>query len=66
MVVKEKLSLVDRFKRLIAINKKRHDDAVSQKSEHELNLAKGKARRVAAKKLKSSVQKACRVQNRNK
>lgn len=66
MAVKEKLSLVDRFKRLLKINRKCHENVISQKSVHEQNLIKGVVRKAAVKKLKCSVQKACRIRNRNK
>jgi len=66
MAVKEKLSLVDRFKRLLRINKDRHEEVILQKSEYEQNLIKGAKRKITARRKKRNVQKASRVNNRNK
>ena len=61
MTTEKKLSLVDRFKRLLRINKERHEEIILQKSEHEQNLIKGAKRKIVARRKKRNVQKASKV-----
>jgi len=65
MTTEKKLSLVDRFKRLLRINKERHEEIILQKSEYEQNLIKGAKRKIVARRKKRNVQKASKVKNRS-
>lgn len=64
-MIKEALSLVDKFKRLIQSNKTRQEESVSIKSQHEQNLIKGKKRSILKRKHLRQTQKASRIRNRN-